>query len=86
MGGTVLGADMGGGMSPRVLEVFAGVGGLALAWHRSGARHVGMIEVEPFPRRILARHFPDVPQWNDVTTVRALDLPYCDVLSGGPPC
>lgn len=72
-----------------VLEAFAGLGGSALAWHRAGAEHVGLVECEPFARRVLARHWPGVPQWDDVCDqapiIEAL-RGRVDVLSGGPPC
>jgi DNA (cytosine-5)-methyltransferase 1 len=71
----------------RVLEAFAGLGGLALGWHRAGAEHVAFIEREPFAQRILRRHWPGVPVHDDVLAFDA--RPYrgrVDVLSGGPPC
>lgn len=71
----------------RVLEAFAGLGGQALGWHRAGAEHVGFIERAPFCRRLLARHWPAVPVFDDVLTFDS--APYrgrVDVLSGGPPC
>lgn len=73
-------------MTVRVLEVFAGGGGLALGWHRAGAEHVGFVESAEFPRRLLARHWPDVPQWGDLLSIDSGELPACDILSGGPPC
>ena len=71
----------------RVLELFAGCGGAALAWHRAGAEHVGFVERDPFARRVLARHWPGVPQHDDVTIFDASAYRgRVDVLSGGPPC
>lgn len=73
----------------RILECFAGIGGSALAWHRAGAEHVGLVEREPYARRVLARHWPDVPQWSDVRDVADIAAALrgrVDVLSGGPPC
>lgn len=71
----------------RVLELFAGCGGMALAWHRAGAEPVAFVERDPFARRVLARHWPDVPQHDDVTTFGAsVYRGRVDVLSGGPPC
>lgn len=71
----------------RVLEAFAGLGGQALGWHRAGAEHVAFIEREPFPQRVLARHWPSVPIHDDIL---AFDPePYrgrVDVLTGGCPC
>lgn len=71
----------------RVLELFAGCGGMALAWHRAGAEPIAFVERDPFARRVLARHWPDVPQHDDVVTFDASRYRgRVDVLSGGPPC
>lgn len=79
----------------RVFEVFAGCGGLAYGLHRAGFEHVGFCEIEPYPRRILQRHFPGVPVFGDVRELAgtaqqpalfAPKVPEFDVLAGGPPC
>jgi DNA (cytosine-5)-methyltransferase 1 len=54
--------------APTFLSVFSGVGGFDLGLERSGWRCVGQIEVDPFCTRVLARHWPDVPRWGDITT------------------
>jgi DNA (cytosine-5)-methyltransferase 1 len=54
--------------APTFLSVFSGVGGFDLGLERSGWRCAGQIEVDPFCARVLARHWPDVPRWGDVTT------------------
>ena len=78
-----------------VFEVFAGCGGLAYGLHRAGFEHVGFCEIEPYPRRILQRHFPGVPVFGDVReivgtaqqgTLFTPKIPEFDVLAGGPPC
>ncbi len=81
--------------SLRVLEVFAGCGGLALGLHRHGWRHVGFAEIDQHARRVLQRHWPGVPVFGDVrelagtarqASLFAPALPEFDVLAGGPPC
>jgi DNA (cytosine-5)-methyltransferase 1 len=57
--------------APTFLSVFSGVGGFDLGLERSGWRCAGQIEVDPFCTRVLARHWPNVPRWGDVRTVRA---------------
>jgi DNA (cytosine-5)-methyltransferase 1 len=54
--------------APTFLSVFSGIGGFDLGLERSGWRCAGQIEVDPFCGRVLARHWPNVPRWGDVTT------------------
>ena len=42
-------------------------------------------EIEPFPCRVLAHRYPDVPNLGDMTKVDGHDWPL-DVFSGGTPC
>jgi site-specific DNA-cytosine methylase len=44
------------------------------------------IEREAYPRKVLARHFPGVPIYEDITTINPADLEPVDILIGGPPC
>ena len=43
-------------------------------------------EVEDAPSRILAHHWPDVPNLGDITAVDWHSVPRVDVLTGGYPC
>lgn len=68
----------------KLLDLFSGVGGLSIAVEEVlGIRPTWFVEREAFPRRILARHYPDVPILDDVTMVHNLGA---DVVCGGPPC
>lgn len=73
-----------------VLELFAGIGGMALGLERAGMRPVGFVEINPWCRRVLARHWPEVPQHDDVRTAigwwLSEERPRVDIVAGGYPC
>jgi DNA (cytosine-5)-methyltransferase 1 len=73
---------------PTVLELFAGIGGLSLGLERAGFRVVGQVELDPWCRSVLARHWPEVPRHDDVRTAPAwwAGRPAPDLLAGGFPC
>lgn len=71
----------------RVLDLFSGAGGIALGLERTGGfETVAFCEVEPFARRILKKHWPEVPCLEDVTTAEFADIGPVDLVTGGFPC
>ena len=71
----------------RVLDLFSGVGGFSLGLERTGGfETVAFCEIEPFPRRVLAKHWPGVPVYEDVTTADFGELGPVDVVTAGFPC
>lgn len=75
----------------RVLDLFSGIGGFSLGLERTGGfETVAFCEIEPFPRKVLAKHWPEVPQYDDVRTltgdILARDGIAVDVITGGFPC
>jgi DNA (cytosine-5)-methyltransferase 1 len=78
-------------MTLRVLDLFSGIGGFSLGLERTGGfKTVAFCEIEPFPRRVLAKHWPEVPCYDDVRTLTAdrlrSDGIAVDVICGGFPC
>lgn len=77
-------------MSLRVLDLFSGIGSFSLGLERAGMRTVAFCEIEPFCRRVLAKHWPDVTCYEDVRELTAARLRAegieCDVICGGFPC
>lgn len=69
----------------RTLDLFSGIGGFPLGFARAGARTVGFVEIDPFCRRVLAKHWPAVPCHDDVRT-REFQEGEADVICGGFPC
>lgn len=66
--------------------VCSGIGAPEAAWHPLGWRCAFMSEIEPFPRAVLAHHYPGVPLHGDFTTIQAGQYSGIDVLCGGTPC
>ena len=77
-----------------VLDLFSGIGGFSLGLERAGMRTVGFCEIDPFCRRVLAKHWPGVPCYGDVRGLTAKRLAAnaasgdiaIDVICGGFPC
>jgi DNA (cytosine-5)-methyltransferase 1 len=73
-----------------VLSLFSGIGGLELGLERAGMTVVGQVEIDPFCRRVLAKHWPEVPRHDDVRTCvewwRSQPRPAVHLVAGGPPC
>jgi DNA (cytosine-5)-methyltransferase 1 len=78
-------------MMLRVLDLFSGIGGFSLGLERTGGfKTVAFCEIEPFPRKVLAKHWPEVPCYHDVRALTAGRLAAdgigIDVICGGFPC
>lgn len=68
-------------------SLFSGIGGFDLAAEWAGWTNVFNCEIDPFCRRVLAYHFPNAIQYEDIKTTDFRPLRGCvDVLTGGFPC
>lgn len=70
----------------KALSLFSGIGGLDLAAEAAGIKTVAFCEIDPFCREVLAKHWPGVPIFEDVFTLRGEDVGTVDVIHGGFPC
>jgi len=73
-------------------SLFAGIGGFDLGFTRAGFRVEWQVEIDPWCRRVLAKHWPDTRRWPDVRTFPpdpSDEWPggsVVDVVVGGDPC
>ncbi|SDT51872.1 DNA cytosine methyltransferase [Pseudomonas prosekii] len=71
-------------------SVCSGIEAATLAWKPLGMRATWFAEIEAFPSAVLAHHYPNTPNFGDMTKLGALVLagkiPAPDVLVGGTPC
>jgi DNA (cytosine-5)-methyltransferase 1 len=75
----------------KVLDLFAGIGGFSLGLERTGGfETVAFCEIEPYAQKVLAKHWPGVPIYDDVRELTADRLASdgigVDVITGGFPC
>ena len=70
----------------RVLDLFSGIGGFSLGLERAGMETAAFCEVDPFCRKVLKKHWPDVPCHEDIRKLTGADIGPVDVICGGYPC
>ena len=71
----------------KIGSLFSGYGGLDMAVEAvTGARHAWFVEFDDAPSQILAHHWPDVPNYGDVTKVDWSEIEQVDIITGGSPC
>lgn len=73
------------------LDLFSGIGGFSLGLERAGFKTVAFCEIDPWCRRVLAKHWPGVPIYDDVRNLdaarlRADGIERIDAICGGFPC
>jgi len=56
-----------------------------VAWHSLGFEPMWFAEIDKFPSAVLAQHYPDVPNYGDMTRIPD-EAAGIDLLVGGTPC
>ena len=68
-------------------SLFTGAGGLDMAVEQfTGATPAWFVEFDPNPSKVLARHWPQVPNYGDVTAIEWPGMEPIDILTAGYPC
>lgn len=70
----------------RVLDLFSGIGGFSLGLERAGMTTVAFCEIDKFCQKVLKKHWPDVPVYNDIRKIRDEFTGTVDLICGGYPC
>lgn len=67
-------------------SLFAGIGGFDLGFERAGFEIKWQVEIDPFCRAVLAKHWPNVMRYEDVRAIGGAQLARVDCIVGGFPC
>ncbi len=75
----------------KLLDLFSGIGGFSLGLERTGGfETVAFCEIEDYPRKVLAKNWPEVPIYGDIRELNAARLRAdgikIDAICGGFPC
>lgn len=73
-------------MTLTVGSLFSGIGGIDLGLERAGMRVIWQSEIDPYACRVLAKHWPTVPNLGDITSIDWSTVERPDVICGGYPC
>ena len=78
-------------MTLTVVDLFAGIGGISLGLERAGFTVAAQVEIDPFCRTVLNKHWPEVPKHDDVRTFApwwgsSVPRPAVHLVAGGFPC
>ena len=74
-------------MTLKILDLFSGIGGFSLGLEATGHFETkAFCEIEPYCQQILKKHWPEVPIFNDIRTLKGTDIGTIDIITGGYPC
>ena len=73
-------------MTFRYATVCSGIEAPSAAWHSLGWEPIFFSEIGKFPCALLYHHYPNVPNYGDMTKFKEWPNATIDVLAGGTPC
>ena len=69
------------------LSICSGIEAASVSWNPLGWKSVGFSEIEKFPCAVLAHHYPDTPNYGDMTNFKEWNInESIDLVCGGTPC
>ena len=69
----------------KMIDLFAGMGGIRIAFENNGVTCVASSEIDKYARETYYKNFGEYPL-GDITKINTNDLPHFDILAGGFPC
>lgn len=71
----------------KYISLFSGIEAATVAWQSLGWQAQAYAEIDPFPKAVLAHHYPTVPDLGDMTHVDWKQYRHtADIVVGGSPC
>ena len=73
----------------KFISICSGIEAASVAFEPLGWSAIAFSEIEPFPCAVLAHHYPEVPNFGDMTRFREWPMQTfieADAIVGGPPC
>ena len=67
-------------------SLFSGIGGIDLGLERAGMVCRWQVEIDEYCRKVLAKHWPEVPKYGDIRELTGAELEPADLIAGGFPC
>ena len=67
-------------------SLFSGIGGFDLAAAWAGIPTLWQVEIDPYCRAVLQKHFPEAKIHEDIKKIKKGELEPVDIISGGFPC
>lgn len=73
--------------SLKYLSICSGIEAISVAWKNLNFKPVAFTEIAKFPCESLKHHFPNVPNWGDITKHKEWNYEQkIDLIVGGTPC
>lgn len=70
-----------------ILDLFSGIGGFSLGLERAGMKTIAFCESDKFCQKVLKKHWPNVPIFEDITKLKGDMIDETiDLVCGGFPC
>ena len=70
----------------KVGSLFSGIGGIELGFERQGFTTKWFVEKDAYAQAVLRKNFPNIPIYDDITTLDFSQVEKVDILTGGFPC